>query len=265
MTDTHSELCREEFEKWALANGYSQSGHPAADRAWQAWQAAWNTRPERVTEHLVSSETASFQNQADALVLKSSEMRTKEQPVGYTDDDPRLVEWYAKKKQSGYPKPPEGMVELRFLSLGGQEEKRLRYENGKICQYSYAPVDYFFMEVRIGQDQYRLDFGKCTGPTGVDFYGIHIFHPFDVKAQQHSVNACDITRPYLSRPEREYVDAARYRWLRERDLDAIGMGGVFAGMTPDNVVLNEEDLDEAIDRAMSLENARRGSEVGQDG
>ncbi|WP_134636145.1 ead/Ea22-like family protein, partial [Pseudomonas aeruginosa] len=29
-------------------------------------------------------------------------------------------------------------------------------------------------------------------------------------------------------------DAARYRWLRERDLETIRQGGVFAGMTPEN-------------------------------
>ena len=45
-------------------------------------------------------------------------------------------------------------------------------------------------------------------------------------------------------------DAARYRWLRERDLDTITKGGVFAGMTPENVVLNGSDLDKAIDAAM---------------
>jgi hypothetical protein len=42
-------------------------------------------------------------------------------------------------------------------------------------------------------------------------------------------------------------DAARYRWLRSRDLDSIVDGGVFAGMVPDNVVLNGDDLDAAID------------------
>ncbi len=44
-------------------------------------------------------------------------------------------------------------------------------------------------------------------------------------------------------------DAARYRWLRERDVDAIDKGGVFAGMTPQNVVLSLEDLDAAVDAA----------------
>lgn len=43
-------------------------------------------------------------------------------------------------------------------------------------------------------------------------------------------------------------DAARYRWLRSRDLDTISKGGVFAGMTPENVVLNGPDLDAAIDK-----------------
>ncbi|HGK8997543.1 TPA: hypothetical protein ACKAF2_006454, partial [Pseudomonas aeruginosa] len=45
-------------------------------------------------------------------------------------------------------------------------------------------------------------------------------------------------------------DAARYRWLRERDLETIRQGGVFAGMTPENIVLNQEDLDAAIDAAL---------------
>ena len=45
-------------------------------------------------------------------------------------------------------------------------------------------------------------------------------------------------------------DAARYRWLRSRDLNTIVEGGVFAGLTPENVVLNGEDLDRAVDGAM---------------
>lgn len=45
-------------------------------------------------------------------------------------------------------------------------------------------------------------------------------------------------------------DAERYRWLRARDVDTIHKGGVFAGVTPDNLVINEEDLDAHIDRAM---------------
>lgn len=47
------------------------------------------------------------------------------------------------------------------------------------------------------------------------------------------------------------LDAGRYRWLRSRDLEAISQGGVFAGLTPDNLVLNEETLDQAIDAAMA--------------
>lgn len=46
-------------------------------------------------------------------------------------------------------------------------------------------------------------------------------------------------------------DAARYRYLRERDLDSIHQGGVFAGMTPENVVLNGEDLDQAVDAGLA--------------
>jgi hypothetical protein len=44
-------------------------------------------------------------------------------------------------------------------------------------------------------------------------------------------------------------DAERYQYLRTRDLDTIEQGGVFAGLTPNNVVLNGDDLDVAIDAA----------------
>lgn len=49
------------------------------------------------------------------------------------------------------------------------------------------------------------------------------------------------------------LDAGRYRWLRTRDLDTIGAGGVFVGLTPQNTVLNGEDLDRAVDQAKTLE------------
>ena len=45
-------------------------------------------------------------------------------------------------------------------------------------------------------------------------------------------------------------DAKRYQWLRSRDLETIGKGGVFAGLTPDNTILNGKDLDSEIDKAM---------------
>ncbi|MGY1950078.1 hypothetical protein [Pseudomonas pergaminensis] len=46
------------------------------------------------------------------------------------------------------------------------------------------------------------------------------------------------------------TDAERYRWLRDRDLNSIHLGGVFAGKTPQNIVLNGEDLDQMIDAAI---------------
>ncbi|KGX12120.1 hypothetical protein X986_3893 [Burkholderia pseudomallei] len=53
----------------------------------------------------------------------------------------------------------------------------------------------------------------------------------------------------LDRLEVAEVYADRYRYLRERPLDAVSSGGVFAGKTPDNVVLNGAELDAAIDAA----------------
>jgi hypothetical protein len=47
------------------------------------------------------------------------------------------------------------------------------------------------------------------------------------------------------------ADVDRYRWLRDRDLDTIEKGGVFAGRIPENVVVSGPDLDKAIDAAMA--------------
>ena len=46
-------------------------------------------------------------------------------------------------------------------------------------------------------------------------------------------------------------DARRYRYLRDRDLETIHRGGIFAGRTPENVVINGDDLDAAIDAAIA--------------
>ena len=47
--------------------------------------------------------------------------------------------------------------------------------------------------------------------------------------------------------------AERYAWLRDRDLSTIHRGGVFAGKTPENLVLSGDDLDAAIDAQMESE------------
>ena len=54
-----------------------------------------------------------------------------------------------------------------------------------------------------------------------------------------------------SKLEAAEKDAKRYRYLRGRDLDTINNGGVFAGITPDNFILTGDDLDEAVDKALS--------------
>ena len=60
----------------------------------------------------------------------------------------------------------------------------------------------------------------------------------------------DLLREAIGEIERLRANAERYAFLRGRDLDTITAGGVFAGMTPRNVALNGEDLDEEVDAAM---------------
>ena len=52
-------------------------------------------------------------------------------------------------------------------------------------------------------------------------------------------------------PQADARDAERYRFLRSRDLETVNNGGVFAGVTPDNIVLNGTDLDAEIDAAIA--------------
>lgn len=54
-------------------------------------------------------------------------------------------------------------------------------------------------------------------------------------------------------------DAARYRWLRSRDLETITKGGVFVGLTPENLVISGDHLDLAVDSAMRAERLGDGS------
>jgi hypothetical protein len=63
-------------------------------------------------------------------------------------------------------------------------------------------------------------------------------------------------QPAADQAARDAVDAARYRWLRARDLDSIHLGGVFAGQTPANIVLNGDDLDAEIDAAIAADAAK---------
>lgn len=67
--------------------------------------------------------------------------------------------------------------------------------------------------------------------------------------QESRENAARALRAEQQRDEAAR-DAERYRFLRGRDLDTIHIGGVFAGMTPQNIVLNEDDLDREVDAAI---------------
>lgn len=72
--------------------------------------------------------------------------------------------------------------------------------------------------------------------------------------------ACDSCNSAIS-PERASLYAKRYAFLRGRPLDSIRHGGVFAGKTPDNLVLNGKDLDTAVDAEMGLRSPADGGEA----
>ena len=51
------------------------------------------------------------------------------------------------------------------------------------------------------------------------------------------------------------ADAERYQVLRQADVDTIHNGGLFAGLTPDNIVVNGNDLDQRVDAVLDLRKA----------
>ncbi|RDI25198.1 hypothetical protein DFR41_104255 [Pseudacidovorax intermedius] len=63
-------------------------------------------------------------------------------------------------------------------------------------------------------------------------------------------------RLVLARHARQAMEnayARRYLYLRERPLDSIAGGGLFVGRTPENQVINGEDLDRAVDERIAAE------------
>ncbi len=59
-------------------------------------------------------------------------------------------------------------------------------------------------------------------------------------------------------PATAHQYAIRYAYLRAKPLTAIQDGGVFAGRTPDNVVLNGDDLDNAITTELTHTTTTKG-------
>lgn len=104
---------------------------------------------------------------------------------------------------------------------------------------------------------------KCFGfdqhaSIHIDFAQIGTAGPFAV--ENGRVSLPDVTmvdlvqrlKPTINaQVQADARDAERYRWLRSRDLETVNTGGVFAGVTPDNIVLNGSDLDAEVDAAIA--------------
>ena len=101
-------------------------------------------------------------------------------------------------------------------------------------------------------------FGLCWHEEGVLAYGRQVAARYEARIAELERSRDELVQK-MHQLERERdalrADAQRYRWLRGRDLNTITAGGVFAGMTPQNVVINGADLDARID----VERAAQGS------
>lgn len=78
-------------------------------------------------------------------------------------------------------------------------------------------------------------------------------------AREYAAVVNSACRPREGKVTTQRRDAARYAYLRSRPLDAIQKGGVFAGLVPDNVVLNGDDLDAAVDAALQAQSKEGGA------
>lgn len=124
-----------------------------------------------------------------------------------------------------------------------------------------SPIGYLYDWVSddgVVRDWFSQDYDEAHSPTNQchnirPLYTHPAPHPAPVAqgdALDVEIAALESSCAHLGRLIDELrPDAERYQYLRERDLDTIRQGGVFAGRTPDNVVLNGDDLDAAIDAA----------------
>ncbi|MFG8224629.1 ead/Ea22-like family protein [Pseudomonas aeruginosa] len=124
---------------------------------------------------------------------------------------------------------PHDGIACRDETIKVLDEKcdRLKAENEAVLAANRDCIDWF--------NQIKTEYDECASTIP----GVYYMDPPD---------GGDVSVPEQLR--RMARDAARYRWLRERDLETIRQGGVFAGMTPENIVINQEDLDAAIDAAL---------------
>ncbi|WP_324658311.1 hypothetical protein [Burkholderia thailandensis] len=161
--------------------------------------------------------------------------------------------------------PPSGYA-YRYPSLGGTV---IRFNSGKEVNGSrpIEAIPYWFAapqpaqaDARVGLtgeqwEELRL-IARTYNERGFPkharefFARVHPARPEPRAEVTHGDTTMDeCMASLLDRLEVAELYADRYRYLRERPLDAVSVGGVFAGKTPDNVVLNGADLDAAIDAA----------------
>jgi hypothetical protein len=101
-----------------------------------------------------------------------------------------------------------------------------------------------FLLARVVKNSDRAMLQKLRKRAGfIRDYGQAIFSFEDV---QEIISTLELGREKQLALE---ADAARYRYLRSRDLDTIHQGGIFAGEVPANVVINGDYVDAAIDAA----------------
>lgn len=123
--------------------------------------------------------------------------------------------------------------------------------------YQSATVAFAWRAVQAAtqRQQERISYVEKVADDAIELGNQQAIRIAELEAQVQALSldafAKDASIGHLSRlVDAERSDAARYQWLRERDLETISHGGVFAGKTPDNVILNGEELDRAIDAAI---------------
>lgn len=126
------------------------------------------------------------------------------------------------------------------------------HKNADGVEYWYHPITHQVQQHKPGAEQPDGEPLKCARCGGLGWHEDIQPNRNTGDAEQVQVQCyeCRATGYRLMMRESD-VDAKRYQFLRSRDLATLERGGIFAGMTPNNIVLNQEDLDAAIDAAMT--------------
>ncbi|MCF5059094.1 hypothetical protein GIW54_21600 [Pseudomonas proteolytica] len=142
-------------------------------------------------------------------------------------------------------------------AISTPESVFINMKSGRIARISLRSAIDLHGEVINGDDAQQIEIARLRTEVAGLRTGYEAYEQVnaELKAENERLERNrDMWKGQVERQAEELTAlrkaAERYEWLRRRDLETVHAGGVFAGLTPHNVVLNGVDLDIAIDAAL---------------